>query len=449
MKNMSEFNNINNNEFMMEKIKEMPVNRRKLMKRTLITGFLAVMFGLIACLTFLLLEPVISNWLYPEEEAEIVVFPEDEDEMKPEDMLEDEPEIVETPAPVQTPVSAQLDQDQVDEILDSVELDKSHYIQLYNVMNEYVKELSSYMVTVTVVEEDYDWLENRYEESKDTYGVVIARNNKDIFILTDETSLRTADKIQVEFYNGVVKEAVLTGKHKETDLAVLSISLEEMGTQEEIDAIPIPVLGSSKSQNIKGQPIVAMGSPMGKTDTVGYGMITTVSKEISYTDYNYDFLLTDIYGSQSGKGVLFNMQGNIIGVITTTNKSSDMRNMITAYGISELKAMISILTSGKQIPYLGIEGISVTAEAEADPELQIPHGAYVTNVISNSPAMMAGIQEGDIIIEINELVIEDYSDFEKVMYSVGSTETIGLKVMRFSQGTYKEMEMEAALKGAE
>ena len=199
---MSNFNDVNNNEFMIEKIKEMPVNRRKLMKRTIITAFLAMMFGLIACLTFLLLEPVISNWLYPEEEAEIVVFPEDEEEMTPEEMLEDEPQIVETPPPTQPPANAQLDQEQVDEILDSVELDMSHYIQLYGVMDEYAKELSAYMVTVTVVEEDSDWLANSYEETNDTSGVVIARNNKDIFILTDESSLRNADKIQVKFYNG-------------------------------------------------------------------------------------------------------------------------------------------------------------------------------------------------------------------------------------------------------
>jgi len=445
---MSNFNDVNNNEFMIEKIKEMPVNRRKLMKRTIITAFLAMMFGLIACLTFLLLEPVISNWLYPEEEAEIVVFPEDEEEMTPEEMLEDEPQIVETPPPTQPPANAQLDQEQVDEILDSVELDMSHYIQLYGVMNEYVKELSAYMVTVTVVEEDSDWLANSYEETNDTSGVVIARNNKDIFILTDESSLRNADKIQVKFYNGSRKEATLTGKHKETNLAVLSIPLEEMGTEEEIAEIPIPILGSSRSLTLKGQPVVAMGSPMGKTDTVGYGMITAISKENSYTDYNYDFLITDIYGSQAAKGVLFNMQGNIMGVITTS-KNSDMRNIITAYGISELKALISALTAGKQIPYLGIEGISVSQEASEDQELQLPHGAYVTNVVNNSPAMLAGIQEGDIIIEINELLIEDYSDFEKVMFSLNSGEVIKMKIMRFSQGTYKEMEMEATLGGAE
>ena len=76
-------------DFMIEKIKQRPINRKKLLRRTVITASMAVIFGLIACVTFLVLEPVISNWLYPEveEEPQTVVFPEDPEEMLPEEML--------------------------------------------------------------------------------------------------------------------------------------------------------------------------------------------------------------------------------------------------------------------------------------------------------------------------------------------------------------------------
>lgn len=442
---MSDFNVVNNSEFMIEKIKERPVNRRKLMKRTLITASLAVMFGLIACFTFLLLEPVISNWLYPEEEAESVEFPEDEEEMSPEDMLEDKLPVLKTPPP--EPVNAQLNQEQVDEILDSVELDKSHYVQLYDMMSEYVDELSRYMVTVTSVKADYDWLENSYERTNDTSGVIIARNNRELYILTNASSIRKADKIQVSFYNGKTAEAALTGKHTEMNLAVISVSLENLGTEEELEKITVALLGSSKSLNLVGSPIVALGSPMGKTESVGYGMITAVSEGTAYADYNYDILTTDIYGSQTAQGVLFNMNGQIVGIITSTKVNLDMRNIVTAYGISDLRQLISILSAGKQVPYLGIEGISVTMEANQ--ELQIPYGAYVTDVINNSPAMLAGIQEGDIIIGMNDVSVDEYADLEKAMYNANSGDVVKLKVMRYSQGIYKEMDMDATLKGAE
>ena len=90
----------------------------------------------------------------------------------------------------------------MDEILEAVTLDKSHYIQLHEVMSEYVAELDQYMVKVTGVEEDQDWLANSYESTSDTFGIVIKKNNKDIFILTDYNTLKKAEKIQVTFHNG-------------------------------------------------------------------------------------------------------------------------------------------------------------------------------------------------------------------------------------------------------
>ena len=81
-------------EFIKEKVKERPLNRKKLVKRTLLTASMAVIFGLIACLTFLVLEPVFSNLLYPEEEPQMVELKEEdiEDEMRPEDMILEETE---------------------------------------------------------------------------------------------------------------------------------------------------------------------------------------------------------------------------------------------------------------------------------------------------------------------------------------------------------------------
>ena len=61
----------NQNDFMVEKIKVKPVNKKKLIRRTLITISMAIIFGMVACITFLVLEPVFSNWLNPEEEPQV------------------------------------------------------------------------------------------------------------------------------------------------------------------------------------------------------------------------------------------------------------------------------------------------------------------------------------------------------------------------------------------
>ena len=77
-----------NTDFLTEKIKERPVNKKKLLRRTVITVGMAVLFGLVACVTFSLLEPVISNQLNPEEPASVVQFPEEVEEVNPQDMPE-------------------------------------------------------------------------------------------------------------------------------------------------------------------------------------------------------------------------------------------------------------------------------------------------------------------------------------------------------------------------
>ncbi len=443
---MSDFNTVSNNDFMIEKIKERPINRKKLVRRTVITVAMAVIFGLVACFTILLLEPIISDYLYPEEEPEAVTFLEDEEEMKPEDMLEEEKPVIQIIQ--QNPVNPQLDKEQVDEILQAVTLDKSHYVQLHEVMLDYVETLSQYMVTVTSVTEEYDWMKNSYESASDTYGVVIKKINGEILILTEYDSLKKAGSIQVEFYNGKVNDAVLVGKHTEMDMAVLSVSQGEYGTAEELELLAEAPMGSSRVLLKTGEPVVALGSPMGIMDSIGYGMVTAKTTEISKVDYNYDVIMTDIYGSQAAKGILFNMAGEIIGVITPGKFGTDMRNMVTAYGISDLRLLITAISSGKQAPYLGIKGIDVTEDINA--EAQIPQGTYVTDVIMNSPAMMEGLQQGDIIVGLNDIVIEDYADFVTAMYNnFESGQTISVKLMRPSQDTYKEMSLDVVLSGAE
>ena len=68
-------------DFMKERIKERPLNKKKLIRRTIITASMAVIFGLVACLTVLLLEPLLSNWLYPEAPPQNVTFPQETQEM--------------------------------------------------------------------------------------------------------------------------------------------------------------------------------------------------------------------------------------------------------------------------------------------------------------------------------------------------------------------------------
>lgn len=443
---MPESQQNNQSDFMIEKIKERPVNKKKLLRRTVITAAMAVIFGLIACFTFLILEPVISNFLYPEEEPQIVVFPEDQEEMSPEEMLADnmqqENQNSQLNQSTEPPESIPLEQEQIQEILSGVKLNLDNYKQLYASLSEFVSELNQYMVTVTGESSNVDWFNNVQVSKNQASGVIIANNGKELLILVDYTPLQKAESLSLVFYNGVQAEAVVKEQDTTTNLAVLAVDLSNLDPVFLENDVKIATLGSSNVNNMVGTPTIALGRPMGTNDSLGYGMITSISS-LSGADTNYKLLQTDITGSQNAGGVLFNLQGQVIGIITNSQGSSDMKNMITAYGITELKKRIEKMSNGEKAAYLGVSGVEVTKEANE--QLKVPYGAYLTEVEMNSPAMEAGIQQGDVLVQIDERSILSFNEYIRVLMDKKAGDTIEITIMRQAQSEYKEMKFQVTL----
>lgn len=437
----SEMQNEVQSDFMIEKIKERPVNKRKLLRRTLITAALAVIFGLIACFTFLVLEPVINNWLYPEAPPQLIVFPEDQEEMSPEEMLSDnmqqENEANQASENAETP---ELEKEQIQEIFSDVVLGKENYAQVCAAMSGYAAELKEYMVTVTGVSSNVDWFNNVEISKNQSFGAIIADNGREVLVLADYTPLQDAESLTVSFQSGVRMDAELKGMDPTTNLAVLSVSNETLEKEMYVNSLKIASLGSSNAKDLVGTPVVALGSPMGIGGSVGYGMITAVGNQQSQADTNYRFMQTDIVGSKNGTGFLFNMNGQIIGVITNARVNEDMEDMVTAYGITELKKRIEKMSNGQKMAYLGIKGVDVTKEANA--ELNVPYGAYVTEVEMDSPSMLAGIQQGDILVAIDDTAIFTYGEYIMFLGKMEPGETVNVTVMRLGQEEYKEMKFE-------
>ena len=189
-----------------------------------------------------------------------------------------------------------------------------------------------------------------------------------------------------------------------------------------------------------------MGSPLGISGSMGYGMIASSGITLSKVDANYKIFATDITGSTSGIGVLFNLQGQIVGIITTDRYSPDSKNMISAIGISELRKLIENMSNGKDAVYVGISGIDVTTEAHE--EMAVPFGAYVRETAMESPAMLAGVQKGDVIVEINGEAVTKFSDYTAILLRSTPGDTLKVKFMRSAQGEYREMETEITVNTA-
>lgn len=445
---MSDKGSGNQNDFMIEKIKQRPINRKKLIRRTILTASMAVIFGLIACFTFLVLEPVISNWLYPEEEPKVIVFPEDQREMLPEEMLaENLP--TDSPSPTEKPESEGiiLEPEQIDDILNRVTLDKDSYVELYEGLRHFIYDsddidgqtsISQYMVTIRGISSNIDWFNNVQESDSQASGIIIADNGKDLLILVDYTSLKNADNLVLDLSDGFYQiEAKLKGWDPSTSLAVVAVDRNSMPVEwMEAGGVAVAPMGSSNSRTLVGTPVIAVGSPMGISESIGYGMITA-STTLSTVDRNYKLLLTDIVGSRKASGALFNLRGELIGIIADSKTGSDMGNVINAYGISELKKVIEKMSNESRLPYMGIRGGDVPSSAHAN--YGVPYGAYVKEIDMDSPAMLAGIQQGDIITAMNDNVITSFNDYSSLLMQIEPGQTVRLTVMRQAQTEYKEM----------
>jgi len=418
-----------NVDFIKEKVKERPINRKKLMRRTILTASMAVIFGLIACLTFLVLEPVFSNLLYPEEEPKQVQLKEETitEEMKPEDMILDDKEIL-----PEMEISTT--------VVERVGLEMTDFQRLYRIMytksQEVVKES---MVTVTSVTSDVDWFDNIYENNGQSAGLIVGNNGKELLVLTDRAYVIHAERLIVTFSDNTQADAQIKGMDEETGLAVISVLLEKMREETKLSAESV-VLGNSGSTAM-ASPVIAIGRPLGVAKSVIYGMVTSVDSFVSMKDYNVHILTTDIAASENSSGVLINLYGKIIGILRPkAEQGSQNQNMMIAYGVSDLRTVIEKMMNGQKIPHLGVFGSDVPKEIHD--ELGVPLGAYVKEIDMDSPAMRAGIQSGDVIVKIGMTEVYSFDDYQKALFKHEPDTSTTVTVMRQGPEGYEEMTLD-------
>lgn len=424
-------------DFMKERIKERPLNKKKLARRTIITAVMAVLFALIACLVFTILEPVLSNWIYPEKEPEVVEFPEEVNEVLPEEMLTDKEEEQQDNSPSYEETEGIVDQ-QLTQMFANFQLDIDDYKTLYNALGQVADEAEKALVTVTGVKNDVDWFDNVYQSKGQTSGVIIGNNGKQLLILSRKSVTERAESILITFTDGSMSVAELKQSDANTGLAVFTVELENLSKMTQ-NSICIAELGSSNGASLPGSPIIAIGSPTGIVDSVSYGTITSTGTNLNLVDNNFKLLTTSIYGSTSASGVIINLKGQILGIIDNSYNASDMKNLVSAIGISELKQVVEKLSNGVPIAYLGVRGTDIPELANS--RQGVPYGAYVTSIEMGSPAMNVGIQSGDVIVQFGENQILSMEDLTKALYKAEPESNVTLIIERRGQDEYREMEI--------
>ena len=450
-----------NTDFMREEIKQRPVNKKRLLRRTLTTAFLAVLFGAIACTVFLMLEPVIEKYVNPQKDAPVpVAFPEEipEDEMSPEEMIADDYEFqkAQTSEAVSQAVSqldiSSLDTRQIEKSISedilqqirSENLSADGYRMQYEALSDLADEAFDSMVVVTGISSDYDWTGDVYENTGKSSGAIIADTEDKLLILTQGRKLVNVERIIITFANGDNVDAFVRARDTITGLTVLCVNKSDLQPETE-DAISIAVLGSSAKTDLLGRPVIALGAPTGTQGSVSYGIVTNALVEVDVADSGYNLITTDIYGSAQADGVLIDMDGQIIGWIDMRYNKIDTVNLISAFGITEIKTLIEHMSNRRQLSCLGIHGTTVPENVHT--EQGVPVGVYVRRVEIDSPAMVAGVQSGDIITSFNGNELTSFRQLTSLYGETDEGEDISLTIMRQGIDGYTQAQLSAEADG--
>ena len=415
-------------QFVQEKIKRPLLRQNRTLRKIALTVVLAVLFGVIACITFVLAYPWVQE-RFGEDPVREINIPKDEDPT--EETQEPETPAEPTAPPVQEPAAPQ----EPIVITETIELELEDYTRLMGKMRSLSQETMKCMVTVTAGSSDMDWFNETYESERKVSGLIVDDNGVEELILTTYSDISGADQLRVTFADSTVAEAALKKYDPGTNLAILSVNLGEL-EESTLNQIQTVTWGNSRTLR-PGEPVIALGSPAGIPGSVLFGNLTAVSYHASAVDGEYQLLLVDQLRSTHSNGVLINLKGEVVGWLQDTYLHSYNPEALTAYGISDLKGVIEHLSNNQDIVYLGIRGADVTPEVQE--ELGLPQGVYITGVEMDSPAMTAGIQSGDVIVDMSGQEVESLSQMQELLLNFSEDQIITVKVMRQGKEEMKEI----------
>ncbi|RBP38712.1 S1C family serine protease [Garciella nitratireducens] len=265
---------------------------------------------------------------------------------------------------------------------------------------EIVKKVGPSVVSITSKVMTQDWFRNpSIQEGMDS-GVIFQIDDKGVFILTNNHVIANSDELTVTFENNLQVKGEVVGVDEDSDLAVIKINKKNIPNALE-GKIQVAEFGDSDKLTV-GEKAIAIGNPLGYDDTVTVGVISALDRELQIADQNIKLIQTDaaINPGNSG-GALVNNQGQVIGINTAKIADTEVEGIGFAIPINSAKPIIQELLKQGYVsrPYLGV--MIKDIDEETSQIYKLPVGVLVVEVVENSAADKAGLQPGDVIIEID------------------------------------------------
>jgi serine protease Do len=240
-------------------------------------------------------------------------------------------------------------------------------------------------------------------------GVIVS---PDGYIVTSNHVIEKASRIEVVLYDNRSFTASLVGSDPSTDLALLKINAE---------GLPYLEYGDSDALRV-GDWVLAVGNPFNLTSTVTAGIVSAKGRSLQLLNDRFrveSFIQTDaaVNPGNSG-GALVNIEGKLVGINTAiASITGTFAGYSFAVPVSIVKKVVEDLrTYGKvQRALLGVSITNVTAELQREQELAVSQGAYIRDVYAGSAAEEAGIQSGDVIVEVDGRPVRSASELQELI----------------------------------
>lgn len=404
-------------------VKEPWKNSKRLLKKGASLVAMAVFFGLVAGLVMIIVYKTGKNYLDDNKTAmNETISSTDGSESKetdPEDTTVPPIEEITTEIPSTVPIDNEKLND---------------YMGYYKALKSVADKTGLSVVTVTAAKQGVDFFNSTYQNIADEYGIVISSDSTGYYILTEYSLVKNSENIQVTYYDKTVDTAEFVAGDTTTDMAVIKTG--------SLNTAVVPVQFGNSDAVLKGDLLVATGKLYGFNGTIGYGIATGVNNSVNDTDSIYRLINTDISGTATSNGVILNLHGEVVGIITMAY-NSDNTNFITAYAINDVRNLMQNLVNKKRMPYLGIKGQTVTDEIAATNK--IPKGIYISAVETNSPAYKSGIQSGDVITQINGTGINNMESLMIQLEKSNPGDNVNVTIKRRGREDYKEIEFNLVL----
>jgi serine protease Do len=404
------------NEFVREKIKDKPYNKKRIAIRLLMAIACGIAFGAAASIVFALLLPRLQS---PQEAAQEESQTTEEESEQPATETQTEEETESEAEPMEVVVDLTIED----------------YQKIQNLLYAIGTEVNKSMVTITSVTSDTDIFHNSYEAEGQGAGVIISDTGSELLILTERKLISDASEIRVTFADDAVYSASLVKADGNTGIAILSVGKSTLSASTR-STITCAEIGRSAGVG-NGTLVIALGNLLGTNDSILTGNITSTDNEITTEDRNYSIFTTDIVADKNGSGVLVNTEGQIIGIVMQDYSASSSENILTAVAVSDLEPVIEMLCAGEDIPYLGLHVSTVTDKIAAD--YDIPKGVYIREVSMDSPAMNAGLQSGDVIVKVNGENVSTANGFSSKVLGLTPGDTVSVVVKRKGASAYSEI----------